>query len=1607
MKSTHALIRPLSKKTGTRIDIWVAHGRDPAVFGINGTNWSTAFERAPEISGAFFALGLDGKFQTLSARFGLIYNRLKLPVGVDKEDLVWTSAPVTIWSVTDLNWSTRERLFTGVGDGTLDTRRRYISIDASGSTDALDRELLVLAFDGSGGLGGDPDLRDVLKPAGFGYVENLEPVFYDNTRNMAMLDGYGNLTSIDWVAEGLNRMQSYAGNYLTEAALATALDNQVILPGQWASCIADGVIGFGAPPIGLVTCTATFGSNRTGAIIKRILQTHAGIGGGLINTASFDALDAAVARDVRYWTKSQESIKTLVERMLEPVMATPVIDASGMIAVSQAFGGAVVATLDKSGGTTPRVVNHRPSQNWKPHARCVVRAVRPAVVLRRDQVNFDDDFNPRGTFKTTDTYRLGDTVFGLDKAEWLYTSTVPKLGSAAPLPVWPTVSNANWENISPPASASNILYGNGQTLEALRPSEGGATNDANLDDLNTLTINEKINERNPKEQIRENRYAQVSARASALSISTALVNASNARANWIAHRDAVANWNVTSVHSTIVRSTWDGLDQAYDNALDALDKAISEEDARRAVVGGGVVDTAGNPVNSDNIRNNMALIDWWKAGAAIPWAGNGGAGDQMVTMPHPSWPTLKGPMGGVEDVMLVRADASGSGSGGWNNGLLAPLNPDKTYRFVVPILQPVDNTGAYAFWGCENVCDLNTTTPAVNPYFAYHDVLPKGRWHLFVGYIFPRNSIGKSHESSGVWDCTTGQKIAAPYNLNFCFRPDGAQPVTRAYQYYGVPFVYQFIGKPLIECVDGSETDLRQYFAEGATLNNAIQIDANGNFINPVGTGSGTNVSNALVARPLVNIGSSPVTIEGNTIRRAAGGSDYNACVRGEPITGACFAELAIPTSGYAMLSLDDDGTTTGFADQKITVHAVADSSFQIYIDGAIVISGSVGPAGRVMRLAYDGSRYQLFINGVQVGTDIPAPAGRTHFPKFHSYSGPNIRISGLNYGPYSIASGEARFFVTTSAGPTLRLIGSNTIKRDAAGDWDSQCYTPEGLTGGCFASFKPEDSTCYFMAGLNSDPTTDASYVSIDYAFYMYGGTEIRIYESGSIKYNPAGNADFGTWTPGTVLSVIYDDNYVRYLVNGDEVRCVRVAPGRKFHFDSSVVQGAAISNLRFGPVTPDAANVDFIHDNDHQSQRGNSVYKNIRAVNAWNTKSVSRQIQKGTAFVSGRLSTISTFLGLKRTDEDATSYNAMAASFHRSADGNWYTWSYGGSRVNMGSSYLGVTFNSDTEFRIAYDGVKLYWYANSVLVDSLTVAAGLSFTACVALSPPDARVDNIKFGPYSANDWGSVGGTGKPEDNADITSYITGSAKVVIEADNNGTPLSSLMPKTTQYKLMKNGVDETNNATWSLTLLSGSITHSINAGGVYSISAFASLAAKVRITATLGSAVRWLDIDVDKRLAGAETGGSGSGGTSATTAVSATINTDGMGTVSTELVFNTGSAGTATLTGNVFFAVPESGGARTVYAYWIWQRWNGSAWVDVDTEIESNPDCVVGRYYDFDLETFVYEISAGTLAVGKVVTGLTANAQVKFRLRARRVTSSGETLNLYTTSNIGGTGS
>lgn len=246
----------------------------------------------------------------------------------------------------------------------------------------------------------------------------------------------------------------------------------------------------------------------------------------------------------------------------------------------------------------------------------------------------------------------------------------------------------------------------------------------------------------------------------------------------------------------------------------------------QAIVGGNTVDANGNQVYLDALRNNMALLDFWRRDATLPptgWALNAEF-NRIISLPTDlAVPAPKA--GGNEVWYCEETTGDGNQGGGWDGGQVAPIDKTRTYRFMVPVRRVAG--AASTLWGIDgsSVCDLNTTTPNTNPYFC--GVGPGSftadRWYLMVGYVYPAGSTGHTHDQSGIYDCSTGEKVGS--GTSYCWRAATSSPVGhRAYQYYAAAAgAKQLFGRPVVNLIDGSEPSLREYFGDTAVLNSEQQ----------------------------------------------------------------------------------------------------------------------------------------------------------------------------------------------------------------------------------------------------------------------------------------------------------------------------------------------------------------------------------------------------------------------------------------------------------------------------------------------------------------------------------------------------------------------------------------------------------------------------------------------------------------------------------------------------------------------------------------------------------------------------------------------------------------
>lgn len=172
---------------------------------------------------------------------------------------------------------------------------------------------------------------------------------------------------------------------------------------------------------------------------------------------------------------------------------------------------------------------------------------------------------------------------------------------------------------------------------------------------------------------------------------------------------------------------------------------------------------------------------------------------------------------------------------------------------------------------------------------------------------------------------------------------------------------------------------------------------------------------------------------------------------------------------------------------------------------------------------------------------------------------GGKVSITGLGYTGSLDATTD---LVLIGRGVTVN--GNTAIKQGGVDNWDSDVYSRDCFAGGAFCSAVIGQTNCNVMLGLNSDPLSNASYTSLDYAWYVTGSGTVQVWAGGN------GVVETGPYAVGDVLAVTYDGSVVSYLQNGVVRYTLGAAAGQALFFDTSfATPGGKLTNIRFGPLT------------------------------------------------------------------------------------------------------------------------------------------------------------------------------------------------------------------------------------------------------------------------------------------------------------------------------------------------------------------------------------------------------------------------------------------------------
>lgn len=146
----------------------------------------------------------------------------------------------------------------------------------------------------------------------------------------------------------------------------------------------------------------------------------------------------------------------------------------------------------------------------------------------------------------------------------------------------------------------------------------------------------------------------------------------------------------------------------------------------------------------------------------------------------------------------------------------------------------------------------------------------------------------------------------------------------------------------------------------------------------------------------------------------------------------------------------------------------------------------------------------------------------------------------------------------TAGGSGTLTITGNGTnsvsiFKANNNGAWDTHAYTATEYTAPVTLEFEKQaaasdNGASYAMIGFNTDPTTDASYTSLDYASYPYQTSSYNVYHNGS-QVNST-----GTWSTSNKFYVVYGtDGFIRHYNGSTLLYSVNYGRTNTVYIDSS----------------------------------------------------------------------------------------------------------------------------------------------------------------------------------------------------------------------------------------------------------------------------------------------------------------------------------------------------------------------------------------------------------------------------------------------------------------------
>ena len=293
-------------------------------------------------------------------------------------------------------------------------------------------------------------------------------------------------------------------------------------------------------------------------------------------------------------------------------------------------------------------------------------------------------------------------------------------------------------------------------------------------------------------------------------------------------------------------------------------------------------------------------------------------------------------------------------------------------------------------------------------------------------------------------------------------------------------------------------------------------------------------------------------SISGTTITRNNGSSNWGSC--------GAYDLQAVGSGGFVqfqggqtnkarMLGINSDyAANRSYSSIDYAWYLRSNATLRIYENGSNKGDFGTYTANDVFKVYWNpfNNKVEYYQNDVLIYTSATTPSGT-------KYVDCSIYHNGGKFTNVTVAGGDcldcpAPVDWIGHSGGGVNSDGTS-ITFTSGSCWASGAYSMHPVKSGGFIQFQTAQNNKATMVGINSDPTSNHSYSSLDYAWYLVSNGQPQVRENGSSKGYK------GTYSANDVFMIYWNptNNKIEYYKNTVKLYTSTITPSATLYADLS----------------------------------------------------------------------------------------------------------------------------------------------------------------------------------------------------------------------------------------------------------------------------------------------------------------------------------------------------------------------------------------------------------------------------------------------------------------------